>query len=121
MKYGVIPTSVGERIALWTGKIPVPLLDAVFPLMKARCLMAGVSLGIFESLRNGPLTAAQIATRNNLDAESTELLLRALVSIDYMEQQRDRYSLSPLSRDTMIVGAKSELCGYLQWNYAQWE
>jgi len=121
MKYGVIPTSIGERIALWAGKIPVPLLDALFSLMKARSLMAGVSLGIFETLRNEPLTAAEVAARNQLDVECTELLLRALVGIDYLGQQENRYTLSPLSRDTMIAGAKNELWGYLQWNYTQWE
>ena len=122
MKYGVIPTNLGERIALWAGKVPVPLLDALFSLMKARCLMAGVSLGIFEALREDePRTAVEVATQNQLDVECTELLLRALVGIDYLEQYEDRYALSPLSRDTMIAGAKTELWGYLQWNYTQWE
>ena len=39
MKYGPIPENPFERLALLSGKVPVPVLDAIFSLMKARCLM----------------------------------------------------------------------------------
>ena len=40
MKYGLIPTNLLERVALWSGKVPVPLLDALFGLVKTRSIMA---------------------------------------------------------------------------------
>src|SRR5438067_5831973 len=119
MKYGVIPSNMLERVALWMGKVPVPLLDSLFSIMKARALMAGVRLGIFETLRDGPLTASQVAERCHLDAECTELLLRLLVGADYLDQRGNQFALSDLSRKTMIAGAEHELFGYVLWNYEQ--
>jgi hypothetical protein len=121
MKYGVIPTSLLERLALWSGKVPVPAIDALVSIIKSRTLMAGVRLGIFETLRDGPLGSAEIAARCDLDVECTELLLRTLVYTEYLELKGNRYGLSALSQQTMVSGAEKELFGYLQWNYTQWE
>src|SRR5947199_4646476 len=121
MKYGVIPSNLLERLALWMGKVPVPLLDALVSILKARSLMAVVRFGIFETLRDGPLTASAVAQACQLDAECTELLLRVLVIADYLEHHGEQFALSELSRQTMIAGAEHELFGYLLWNYSQWE
>jgi hypothetical protein len=121
MKYGVIPSNAVERLALWMGKVPVPMLDALFSIMKARTLMAAVRFGVFETLRDAPLTAVEVAARCHLDADCTELLLRVLVISDYLEYHGNRFVLSALARKTMIAGAEHELFGYLLWNYSQWE
>jgi 2-polyprenyl-3-methyl-5-hydroxy-6-metoxy-1,4-benzoquinol methylase len=121
MKYGVIPSNLLERLALWMGKVPVPLLDALISIMKARSLMAAVRFGIFETLRDGPMTASAVAQACQLDAECTELLLRVLVVADYLEHHGNQFALSELSRKTMIAGAEHELFGYVMWNYSQWE
>ncbi len=121
MKYGVIPSNMVERLALWMGKVPVPLLDSIFSLMKTRSLMAGVRLGVFEALRDEPLTASDVASRCQLDPECTELLLRLLVGVEYLEMHGERFALSGLARRTMIAGAEQELIGYVLWNYRQWE
>ena len=121
MKYGAIPSNLLERLALWMGKVPVPLLDALVSILKARSLMAAVRFGIFETLRDGPLTASEVAQACQLDAECTELLLRVLVVADYLEHHGDQFALSEQSRKTMIAGAEHELFGYLMWNYSQWE
>src|SRR5689334_22584698 len=121
MKYGVIPSNLIERLALWMGKVPVPMLDALVSILKARSLMAGVRFGIFETLRDAPLSASEVAAKCRLDAECTELLLRVLVMADYLEYHDNQFALSELSRQTMIAGAEHELFGYLMWNYSQWE
>ena len=120
MQYGPIPTNLLERVALWAGKVPVPLLDALFSIMKARGLMAAVSLGVFDALRDTPRSAPDLAGELKLDAQSLELLLRSLVWAGYLEQQGKRYMLSTLSRKTMVAGAEMELTGFVQWNYVQW-
>ncbi|HSE99165.1 MAG TPA: class I SAM-dependent methyltransferase [Blastocatellia bacterium] len=116
----MIPTNIFERLGLWAGKVPVPAIDAIFSIMKARCIMAGVRLGIFEALRDGPLLAAEIAERCNLECECTEMLLRTLAFVDYLEFDDGRYSLSKISEKTMVSGGEFELVGFLQWNYTQW-
>jgi 2-polyprenyl-3-methyl-5-hydroxy-6-metoxy-1,4-benzoquinol methylase len=121
MKYGVIPTTLLERLALWTGRVPVPALDLLFGLLKSRAVMAGVRLGVFEALRNGGHRAGDLATRLGLDPECLELLLRVLVLFEYVEPRGTRYRLSRLGRRTMIAGGAMELIGFAEWNYTQWE
>jgi len=122
MKYGVIPTSVLERMALATGKVPVPMIDALFGPLKTRAIMAGVSLGVFEAMREGEHTAADLASRLRLDAGALELLLRGLTVCDYLVQRGgDRFALSALARRTMVQGAPMEFVGFIRFTYRQWE
>lgn len=121
MRYGVIPTSLLERLALGSGRIPIPVLDALFGPIKTRAIMAGVTLGIFEAMREGRHTAGALAGKLRLDAGALELLLRTLVACDYLVLSRGRFALSPLARRTMVAGAPMELVGYLRFNYRQWE
>lgn len=61
MQYGAIPTSLAERVALAAGLVPLPVLDTVFAIMKARFVVAGVRLGIFEALAHESHTPASLA------------------------------------------------------------
>ncbi|HXG89438.1 MAG TPA: methyltransferase [Vicinamibacterales bacterium] len=121
MQYGAIPTSIAERIALAAGLVPIPILDTVFAMMKARCLMAGVRLGVFEALQQESRTPESLATALRLDASCLELLLRSLVYCHYLVVDGDRFALSSLGRATMVEGAAKDLTGFVQWNYTQWE
>src|SRR5688500_9562070 len=104
MKYGVIPTNPLERLALWAGKVPVPALDVLYGIMKARAIMAGVRLGIFEAMREGEHRAEDLAARLRLDASCLELLMRTLVLCEYLEQRPGGFALSKLGRRTMVRG-----------------
>jgi hypothetical protein len=121
MRYGLIPTSIVERLALMAGLVPVPVLDALFGPIKTRAIMAGVSLGVFEAMREGVHTAAALAAALHLDAGALELLLRTLVACDYLEQRGGGFALSRLARRTLVSGAPMELAGYMRFNYQQWE
>jgi 2-polyprenyl-3-methyl-5-hydroxy-6-metoxy-1,4-benzoquinol methylase len=121
VKYGAIPENLFERLALAAGQVPLPLLDAIYSLMKARSLMAGVRLGVFEVLRDGPRTASEVAAARGLDAECTGLLLRMLAFGEYVDQKGDRFALSKLGRRSMVRGSPLEMWGYLEWNYTQWD
>jgi 2-polyprenyl-3-methyl-5-hydroxy-6-metoxy-1,4-benzoquinol methylase len=120
MQYGVIPTSLAERVALLAGAVPIPVLDTLFGMLKARIIMAGVRLGVFEALVQEPHPAATLATVLKLDESCLELLLRSLVYCGYLDLDGAQYSLSRLGRSTMVSGAAKELTGFVQWNYTQW-
>lgn len=121
MKYGVIPTNPLERLALLAGRVPVPLLDGLFALLKARGLMAAARLGVFEALSGGPRTAADLAGELRLHPDALALLLRAAAFCDYLEIDGERYGLSRLGRAMLLRGAPRSLAGFLEWNYTQWE
>jgi 2-polyprenyl-3-methyl-5-hydroxy-6-metoxy-1,4-benzoquinol methylase len=121
MNYGVIPTNLSERVALAFGKVPIPLLDSLYGILKARTLMAGVRLGVFEALSEGPGKSSELARRLNLDERFLDLLLRNLVLAGYLAQKEGGYELSKLGRRTMVPGGEMEMFGYILWNYQQWD
>lgn len=121
MKFGTIAETLMENVALRAGKVPIPLLDVLFGPMKARVVMAGVRLGIFDYLAARSATARELAASLHLNAECAGMLLRVLVHCDYLESTRGRYSLSRLSRRTLAPGAPMDRRGYVEWNYTQWE
>lgn len=120
MRYGALPTNLLESLALAAGQVPLPALDSLASLLKTRAIMAGVELGVFEALAEGPLSAAEVAAARRLDADACLLLLRALAFAGYLEQQEGRFALSRLGRDSMLPGSPRDFRGYLLWNYTQW-
>src|SRR4029453_239876 len=120
MNFGIIPETVQERAAVRLGLVPVPVLDMLFGSIKARMIMVAVTLGVFETLRAGPLNAKEIADPLGLDRDTLECLLRALTHIKYLAHAKDRYALSPLSRRTMVGGAPMDVTGYVRWQETQW-
>lgn len=121
MQYGAIPTSLAERVAMAAGLVPIPVLDTLFGMLKARCVMAGVKLGIFEALAQESRSPTSLAAALRLDESCLDLLLRTLVYCGYLDVEGDRFALSSLGRRSMISGAPKELTGFVQWNYTQWE
>jgi Dimerisation domain len=120
MNFGIIPETVQERAAVRLGLVPVPVLDMLFGSIKARMIMVAVTLGVFETLRAGPLNAKEIADPLGLDRDTLECLLRALTHIKYLAHAKDRYALSPLPRRTMVGGAPMDVTGYVRWHETQW-
>ncbi len=120
MKYGIIPSNLLERIALRSGKVPVPVVDALFGPLKTRAIMAGVSLGVFEAMRTAGMQPPTSPRRCGSMPTALELLLRTLVVCDYLVQHGERFALSPMARRTVIRDAPQQLVGYLRFNYAQW-
>lgn len=121
MKYGVIPENLIERFVLMLGKIPLPVIDSLFPLMKARVLMAAVSLGVFEAMRDGWHTAADLAQKLALDPVCLQMLLRTLVFAEYLEQRGNEFALTKMARRFLISGSELDFSGYVMWNYTQWD
>jgi len=92
----------------------------LFGPLKARILMTGVSLGLFEALRDRPRTPGDLADALSLDPGGLELLARALSHVGYLEERGGRYRLSSLARHTLVRGAPMELSAYVRWNEIQW-
>jgi 2-polyprenyl-3-methyl-5-hydroxy-6-metoxy-1,4-benzoquinol methylase len=121
MRYGVIPTTLIERLAISAGFVPIPVMDLLHSIIKSRVIMAGVRLGVFEALAREPRDAASLAAELHLDESSLELLLRTLVIADYLGMAGGRYRLSKLARDSMVAGGTRSLVGFAHWNYAHWD
>jgi demethylspheroidene O-methyltransferase len=70
------------------------LFDLTAGFVYSQVLAASVQLNLFETLRAGPLTTAQLAPRLTLPLEATERLLRAATALKLIEPAHDRHMLS---------------------------
>jgi SAM-dependent methyltransferase len=124
MRYGMIPTRLAERLAVWFGRVPVGVGDAFLPLIQTRSLMEAVQLGIAEAIGTSEVSAVDVARSCSLDAAAVDLLLRVLASSGYVSVSRGssqpRYRLSSRGRRTLLPGSPLEARGYLMWNFVQW-
>src|SRR5262245_50883266 len=119
MNFGIIPETWRERLALRLGLVPTPIVDMLFGSIKARMIMVGVTLGLFEALRDEPRSAADLADTLGADSQALECLARALAHVGYLEQRDDVYALSRLSRRTLVRGAPMDITGYVPWHGTQ--
>src|SRR5262245_23879365 len=83
--------------------------------------MAAERLGIFEALREAPLSARALASALHLHEESLGLLLRVLVASGYLAERAGRYRLAPVARRTLLRGSPVECRSFLRFNYTQWQ
>ncbi len=66
------------------------VMDLIFGRWRSQTLYHGVELGIFEELTHGPRSAGEIAEARDLDPDNTYRLLRALGSLELLEERPDR-------------------------------
>ncbi|MEF8940236.1 MAG: methyltransferase [Salinivenus sp.] len=63
------------------------VMDLIFGRWRSQTLHAGVELGIFEVLAEGPQSAEEVAKARDLDPDNTYRLLRALGSLDLLKER----------------------------------
>jgi SAM-dependent methyltransferase len=117
MKLGGIAQSPIEVIASKLGLLPQPLLDTQIAMLLARTIMEGARLGVFEALKDGPLTAAEVAARCGGQPRPMAKLLDALAGCEYLHYDSDvryeardgagRYELAPVARKWLLAGPRS--------------
>lgn len=63
MRYGIIPTRIVERVALWFGRVPVAIADSLLPLLQTRSLMAAVRLGVIDFMATNAVSRRTLQHR----------------------------------------------------------
>jgi SAM-dependent methyltransferase len=91
------------------------------PMLQTRSIMAAVRLGLFEALRQGPRTPADVAAAVGLDAQGVDMVMRVLVSAGYVSSDGSRYELTPLARSSLLRGAPQPFVGLAEFTYLQWD
>ncbi|HEV2852037.1 MAG TPA: methyltransferase [Thermoanaerobaculia bacterium] len=121
MKLGGIPQNPIERIGKALGLLPEPLLDTHIAMLLARTIMEGSRLGVYEALKDGPLTAGEIAARCGGEERALAKLLNALAGCEYLSFQEGRYALAPKTRKWLLPDALHDkmLFQILEWDYIE--
>jgi SAM-dependent methyltransferase len=74
---------------------PENILGAARAFMESRILLTGAELDIFTLLDGAALSADELAARLPADARALTALLDALVSMDLLSKEQDRYRTPP--------------------------
>jgi ubiquinone/menaquinone biosynthesis C-methylase UbiE len=93
MRVGIRPDSVFDRLALTVapGLVPTPLFEGFVAMMMARTIMAATSLGVFRALDERPDTADALARRLEIDPHGSDVLLKSLHALGYVEWRDGAY------------------------------
>jgi 2-polyprenyl-3-methyl-5-hydroxy-6-metoxy-1,4-benzoquinol methylase len=92
------PVTRERIIQLWFGFAPPLILEAA-----VRCR-------VFDVLDAGPKTAEQTATATGVSARGARALLDALVGLEFLTRDGDRYALAP-GAETLLVSTKPGFAG----------
>lgn len=65
------------------------VMHLIFARWRSQTLWAGVELGVFEVLADGPATAEDVAGARDLDPDNSYRLLRGLASLELLDERPD--------------------------------
>lgn len=103
------PDGLLERLALLSGQVPSAMFLQSLAMGYARCLGAGVRLGVFEALADGPQDAAEVARRTGCDPQAMGLLLGALNGIGLLSRKGGRFGLKREARRWFLSSTPGNL------------
>jgi len=121
VRIGVHPESFIERLGLWLGLVPRPLLETHISTTLARTIMAGVELEIFETLESLPLTAVDVAKQCRTDPQATLGLLDALTASGYLQLTLGKYALTAQSRKWLLRGSPDSVRDKILLQAIEWQ
>jgi len=94
------------------------LASAVYPSF---AMLAGMQLDVFTPLKDGPLTAAQLAETLSVNAEKLSRLLYALVTANFLTVEGDRFANTPEAQQFLVKGQPTYLGGRHENFSEAWE
>jgi SAM-dependent methyltransferase len=120
MKLTVAAENPLDRLILALGVAPVTLMDTHMSFMRARAIMVGTKLGIFDALASGALTAAAVASRCGTSPAATEKLMNALVGSGYLRFDSGTYALSAVARKWVTRDSPQSIRDKVLFEFIEW-
>src|SRR6478609_8186924 len=121
MKLAVVGENLLEKAVLALGIAPLTLVDTHMAFMRARAIMVAAKLGVFDALRERPLSAVDVAAKCGTAAGATEKLLNALVASDYIAYRNGAYALTGGARKWITRDSPTSLRDKLLFEFVEWE
>src|SRR5258708_3113375 len=120
MKLAVTGENLIERLLIAFGIAPVTLIDTHMSFMRARAIMVGVKLGVFDVLASGALRSAEVARRCGTSLAGTEKLMNALVGSGYLRFARGAYELSAVARKWVTRDSPQSMRDKVLFEFHEW-
>ena len=115
--------SAAEPMDTMHGPNPAPLISLATSYWNSAALLAAVKLGVFDAIARGAHTPESIASAIDADADATEALLIALISLDLVERREDAYHNAELATHFLVSDQPQALTQALLYNadvYPRW-
>jgi acetylserotonin O-methyltransferase len=101
---------------------PTVVLDLLESFRRSKVMFAGVSLGIFDALEEGPRSAAELAQALSLHPDALTRLLDTAIGLKLLERHGDEYHNTPAASAYLCKSSPSRLTGYINYsNTALWK
>lgn len=122
MRYGIISENPLERLALAVGGlVPTPMLEP-YGAAFGRTLMVATKLGVFESLIQGPRTAAAVADQCGINRSAAEKLMNLLVGMRYLRRSSEgAYRLTKLARTWLLKDGPRSVRDMVLMKFLEWK
>ena len=101
--------SLLERVALASGQVPRALVLQSLCMGYARCLGAGLRLGVFEALASGPLDAPGVAAATGCHPIGMATLLSGLNGAGLLVHRAGQFRLSREAKRWFLQGSPGNL------------
>ena len=103
---------------------PAPVIALLHAFRHSKIMFTATSLGIFDTLEEagGPMPAAQLASRLNLNHGALERLLNGCVFLGLLDKTKDnggadgRYANTPLASRYLVSSSPDTLSGYIVYS-----
>jgi len=102
-----------ERILARLNLLPVPLFDTPLAAGIAKALVVACEFGIFDALKNQPLTLETLAEQLQCSPQGLQILLELLVSSDYLHKHRGQYRNSRMVQRWLTTGSSFNIAPYI--------
>lgn len=93
---------------------PQRIVDLWFGYTPTMVLVSAVQLNVFSALAGGAMTAADVAKATNTSLRGMTMLLDALVSLELLQKQANRYALSAEAEAYLVKGRDGYLGGFFE-------
>jgi 2-polyprenyl-3-methyl-5-hydroxy-6-metoxy-1,4-benzoquinol methylase len=111
-----------ERAAIRFNLAPYPAGEALFEPAAARILVAGVRLGVFETLAGRRMTVDELTAALGTKRRATELLVESLAGMDYLTGNGRGYTLTKRARKWLDPASDTYIGTYIDntGDYGDW-
>jgi ubiquinone/menaquinone biosynthesis C-methylase UbiE len=121
MKIGAVPENLFERLIVFAGLAPTPIIDTFHAVVVARAIIVATKLGVFDAVAARPRSAAEMAGSLSVDAEALAKLNNLLVAIGYLKLVDDRYAATRLTRKWLLSDSPQSLHDSMLLRFLEWE
>jgi acetylserotonin N-methyltransferase len=95
---------------------PAPIIDLMDAFRRSKAMFAAVSLGVFDLLADGPLTASAIASRLGTNPSGAERLLETCAALKILENRGGIFSNTPEANAYLRQASPQSLAGYILYS-----